>query len=339
MAKKYDDFDEPDSDGIASQILGIVSRHKREFAIVSVSAAVILLGLVVFGGYPDSEDSAQNDNVPIVRADSGDYKTAPDNPGGMEIPYRDSTVFSSTTPQKTDAGTENILADDSAEQPVPRAQLFAGLNTEGQPGQPVQAPAPAPDASVLADASSGAPAPQAVPSADAVINEAIGVGTTHPSSAGAAPSTAATAPAPVQPVEVPAAVPEQPRPAAVSPAPAKSAPAKTAPSKSASVEKSAEVAKTEPAAGVTASAKGVQPGGYYVQLASVKSQSAASTEWKKFQAKYSALGGLTFRSQEVNLGSKGTFYRIQAGPMSKDSASKVCASVKSAGGTCLVASK
>ena len=81
MAKKYDDFDDGDQNGFFDQILNIVSERKREFAIVSVSAAVLLLGLVVWGSYPDSADTGATESVPIVRADAGAYKTTPETHG------------------------------------------------------------------------------------------------------------------------------------------------------------------------------------------------------------------------------------------------------------------
>ncbi len=321
MAKKYDDFDEEDSDGLFGQILNIVSRRKREFAIASVAVAVILLGVVVFGSYPDSDEMAANESVPIVRADAGDYKTTPENPGGMEIPYRDSTVFSSVDGAKTDGGPENILADESAEEPLPRDELFAGLNTEtpqtetGLAVQPVlgdQQPGVQPPSDTLAKVETVAP-----PSNDALVKEAIGTATpdTAPTAAAPAPVAKAEPVAPVTPTET-AKVEEAP--------------------KAEEPKKAEAVAKTEPAAGTTAAK--VTAGGYFVQLASVKDTSGAAGEFKKLQAKHAGLSGLEFRTQRADL-AKGTFYRIQAGPISKESATSICNGIKSKGGSCLVVAK
>lgn len=307
MAKKYDDFDEADQDGVFDQIFGIISGNRRTFAVLTVTAAVLVLGLIIWDSYPSSSEQAAAESVPIVRADAGDYKTRPENPGGMEVPYRDSTVFSSDE-QSASGGTENILADDSSEEPVSRDSAFAGLNTEGdQPGG-----VPAPAGETVADQPMGEVEatqsamnkvePVLPPSNDDLVKEAIGTETT----------TAA------------AAVPE-----AVDRAPKVEEPE--------SAEVKTEPAKVEPAAGTTAAK--VTPGGSYVQLASVKDASGADREYKKMQAKYSALSGVRYRTQEANLGAKGTFHRIQAGPMSKESASRICASIKSSGGSCLVVTK
>jgi cell division protein FtsN len=322
MARKYNDFDEPEGDGVFDQFLTIVGERKREFAIACVTAAVVLLGLIVWGSYPD-EDNASNERVPIVRADVSDYKMTPDNPGGMEIPYRDSTVFSAGS--QTNTGTENILADNTSEQPVPRSQLFAGLNTEGEPmdsegQQVVMAEEMIGDISEEVPFQEMAKASEVEPvsSNNDIVQEAIG----------------STATAKVEEVAPPA---QEKLAAAVTPAPAPVK--KTEPVSKQKTEKSASsVAKIEPAAGAASTAaKAVTPGGYYVQVGAVRSQSGAAGEWTKIQAKYSALGGLKYRTQEANLGAKGVFYRIQAGPMSKDSADSICARMKSqTPGACLV---
>lgn len=73
-------------------------------------------------------------NVPIVRADSDPFKVIPDDPGGMEIRHKDSTLFSAIKKEREEnPRIENLLADDENEEPMPRSQLFAGLNTDANP--------------------------------------------------------------------------------------------------------------------------------------------------------------------------------------------------------------
>lgn len=102
--------------------------------------------------------------------------------------------------------------------------------------------------------------------------------------------------------------------------------------------KADEMNDVQPAAGA-ASAVGtaVSSGGYFVQLASITDPARAGGEWSKMKSKYSVLSASQFRVQEASL-SSGTFYRIQAGPMSKADADSICADLKKAGkpGGCLV---
>jgi hypothetical protein len=86
---------------------------------------------VVWKLYVGGDNSTlPSENVPIIRADKEPYKVQPDDPGGMQMPNKNSTIFSSLNSNDEDRGVENLLADNEEEDPVPRSQLFAGLNTE-----------------------------------------------------------------------------------------------------------------------------------------------------------------------------------------------------------------
>ena len=94
--------------------------------------------------------------------------------------------------------------------------------------------------------------------------------------------------------------------------------------------------KIEPAVGAS-STSNIISGAYFVQLASITDPARAGKEWSKMQTLYNALAKSKFRVQEAVL-SSGTFYRIQAGPMSKYDANNVCESLKRENkpGGCLV---
>ncbi len=97
-------------------------------------------------------------------------------------------------------------------------------------------------------------------------------------------------------------------------------------------------AKIEPAAGgAMNSGSAITAGTYFVQLASITDSTRAAKEWSKMQVRYPMLSSVKYRVQEASL-SNGTFYRIQAGPMSKSSANKICDALKASGkpGGCLV---
>ncbi len=85
-------------------------------------------------------------------------------------------------------------------------------------------------------------------------------------------------------------------------------------------------------------AESVKPvsGSKYIQLASVKSESEAKEKWQKLQAQYPNLKGASLRVQRADLGAKGIFFRVQAGPMAADDAQKICSGIKSSKGDCLL---
>lgn len=72
-------------------------------------------------------------------------------------------------------------------------------------------------------------------------------------------------------------------------------------------------------------------------MAAVSSQAAAESEWKRIQSRHTdLLGALSLNVQTVTL-AKGTFYRIQAGPLAdRDAASTLCANLKAQNQDCLV---
>ena len=106
------------------------------------------------------------------------------------------------------------------------------------------------------------------------------------------------------------------------------------------VEKPTQVASAEPGAPATADPK-AKPTGVRVQLASLPSEAAAWDAWKQISGKYSAqLTGLTAMVELADLGTKGTFYRVQTGPFATVAAAQErCTAMKAAGLDCLVVGK
>lgn len=88
-----------------------------------------------------------------------------------------------------------------------------------------------------------------------------------------------------------------------------------------------------------ATQKSTTASGFYMQLGSYRDPSGAKKDWAIMQKKYPQyLSGLSFRTEKVDLGAKGTWYRLYAGALKEDKARKLCASLKSANpGGCIVA--
>jgi sporulation related protein len=119
-----------------------------------------------------------------------------------------------------------------------------------------------------------------------------------------APQVATAPPAPVAP-------PTPVAPKAVAPAPA-----------------APKVAPPPPAAA----------GSYRLQLGALKTEEAAKAEWLKLQRQNSdVLGKLSLSVSRIQLGAKGTYYRIQAGPVADEGrASQACAALKSRNVSCIL---
>lgn len=260
-------------------------RRGPLLGILTASVALFLLFAVFWSTYPRGEDASKGP-VPTIRADATPYKATPDNPGGMDIPYRDSTVFEALRSKGDQEGgkIESLLPP--AEQPIPKEQMFAGLKTE-----PIE------------DKAAATP-PPAIDAVDEIKTLDSG------------------------PVKSSATAEQQ-----GTILPAKAEVSKEAVTTPAGVEPAAGNAKAP-------TAKSPEAGSYYIQLGSVKDRNAAATEWKKLQKQFPAqLGNLTLRVQEVSLGSKGTFYRIQGGTVAQASGKDICTTIaaKRSGGCIVVA--
>ena len=62
--------------------------------------------------------------------------------------------------------------------------------------------------------------------------------------------------------------------------------------------------------------------------------------WNDLSKKYKMLKDLPHEVESADLGAKGTFYRLKAGAFKeRQEADKICNSIKTSGGSCLVKKK
>ncbi|MGH1398655.1 MAG: SPOR domain-containing protein [Alphaproteobacteria bacterium] len=309
---------------------------------IFATGALLLVGAafasVIMMGYSGSKDEA---NIPVVEAQETAFKDVPAEAGGMNVPFQDSTVFESLAGAeiKETAPIENLL---SSEDEVARMEAFAAeaerLIQESEAARKAAEIRSIETAALIEEATGVAPPRAASSAVQDRVNDAVNAPSENllqkiePARragdlyeiASAAPEVVTpkiTAKAPVTPVVKPSVPVKAEEPAA--------------PVQIARVESSAaaQAAAIAPAAGFAITA-----GSHYVQLGSVKSQAGASSEWGKFKKKYAAeLSDAKYRVQRADLGERGVFYRIQAGPMSASSAKEVCGSIKAVTpGGCLV---
>jgi len=306
--------------------------------IALLSVGVIFAGVLVMS-YPSGPDDEKD--IPIVTADLRPVKVQPGSRGGMKVPYSDSTVLSDVGRDsdgwERDPGVENLLASveetlASKEEELARATenaLPVGVSTadkglgkgEAQESKKQQA-----DPAILLQKIEK-------PSADVSAQNESAESDERPKL-----HAAATSPETIDFVKSVLDKDEKPdQEAAKAVSAPKTVPPKEAPAKIARVPAADILSKIEPAAGAASPAVDLVKGTYYVQLASIKVRDRADGEWKKFQAKYAPLMRADYRVQAANLGERGVFYRIQAGPFSKAQANKICDSIKAQKpGGCLV---
>jgi hypothetical protein len=78
-------------------------------------------------------------------------------------------------------------------------------------------------------------------------------------------------------------------------------------------------------------------GGWRIQIASVKSEDVAKSTWARIStANGDVLGSLKMQPIRVDLGEKGVWYRVQAGPLDEKQAHSVCGTLKGRKSDCVV---
>ncbi len=303
---------------------------------IFATGALLLAGAafagIIIASYPSGDDGGE---VPVIQAERTAYKTQPGERGGMNVPYQDSTVFSGLRDGEGAEGApvENLFA---SEEPVDRLEAFAA------------------EAERIIEES------EAREKTLSLIEDATGVeGAGEAEVAVAEPKVMKQEVEKIRPEELMQKVEKTPATTSTTTAQAGTSPdtiefvqsvldkkdgkvpedevaLNTIPEEAMQAA-AARAAAFEPAAGVAAGA-GVRPGSHYIQLGSVKTATGAADEWSKLQKKYpSELAGLEYRVQRADLGERGVFYRIQAGPISGEDAGSLCDSIKAQSpGACLV---
>jgi hypothetical protein len=292
---------------------------------------VMLFGLIILAVVAGSIayfalSGGEDDVLPVVRADNAPVKEAPGEGerGGMDIPHQDSTLFAGMRGEEGGEGeVENLLMLDAPNQvtTMPKEQELE----------------PVPEPEVVAEAPAAKKQVQSLLDDIAEKNTGSAPEAPKPAPAAAAPAEAEAASAYTKPETIHAAGSSPETIAFVKSVLDKKA-ADTAP---AAGEETATPAPTKAPAATSSAAPAAATGTHYVQLASVGSRENAETEWPKLQKKYSAqLAGAGHRVDAADLGERGVFYRIQAGPFSKDVATAKCNAIKAvSSGGCLVVSK
>jgi cell division septation protein DedD len=151
------------------------------------------------------------------------------------------------------------------------------------------------------------------------------------------PETPLPRPAPAEP---PAETPAAPPPGAAANAPATAAPSPPPPAApSAAAPAPAPEPKPAPAAAAPPPpAAKAEAKGYRLQLGAVRTPEGAKQEWERLKREHrDLLGALGFSAPRVDLGERGVFYRIQAGPVADAAAAeRDCRELKRRGVRCIL---
>lgn len=146
---------------------------------------------------------------------------------------------------------------------------------------------------------------------------------------------------PVKPVPVKEASPPvaaKPEPAPIAPPPAPQVPLVTQTAAPPAVAVAPPISPAASTAIANAPVAGASGAAYRLQLGAVRSEEAAKQEWEKLKrAQPDLLGKLSLTTSRADLGDKGIYYRIQAGPIADAAvATQSCATLKSRNVGCIL---
>jgi hypothetical protein len=287
--------------------------------------------LVTQGNQPIAPVPSNNDaNNPIARviAPGGPAPDAPTAPGAATA----------------DAGAADTAAppadnNDNADSLGPRKVRTVIVKPDGTivSSDAVPAPGDAPASADTAPTASNVPAVPPIPTNDDTAAIAGGKSgqelpiTPDPNAASGEPA-AAPAPAPAKTAAAPTPTP--------SPQP-KTAPRIASANTAGPIDLTPGTGKPSTdvaSAGQTSGALPVVAGGTLVQVSSQRSEDAANATFRDLQARYpNILGGYTPDIKKIDLGDRGTYYRVRVGPFSSANAQNLCGALKNAGGACILA--
>lgn len=291
-----------------------------------MSGLVVLMAVAGFFGLAwyayKSGDTTDDKDVETIHADANPVKEAPANPGGMEIPDQDKTVYGLINGNRNNKpAAEHVLP--APEEPIKRPDV---TQAPAEPAKPAVAAAPATTQPAPASAAAPAtPAPVVVAAQDQPRPVQFDPKTHElPQSASAAAPAAPqaeTAPLPVTGVAAPEA-----------PVILKHVPEKA----SADDDDDADAKDTGDADKPAAPPSAAPAGHVRIQLGAFKSEGEAKGEWARIARKFThQLDGKPHYILRADLGAKGIYYRLQAGAfVTSKAAEQFCRTL--AGQGCLV---
>ncbi len=284
-------------DDIIEKTAGASAGARKAGIVFLATITIAVFSVALWFAYDQGVRRGVQMAPPLIKADAGPTKIAPDEPGGMAVPHQDKTVYDRLSGKTETVEAEKLLPppETVVEKPlaiIQDAKPEAGTDPVPKPPKveslPITPPAEEPKEQTAAKPEpKAAPEPPAAPKAEVK------------------PETEA-------------------KPAAT--------PASVAPK------------KPEPAPKVTAKAdpKSLTPdalqSGYLIQVGAYRSPARARSGWQSLvKANTSLLGSLTPLVVRADLGARGVYHRLRAGPVDGPEAAKaLCDRLKQRKVACLV---
>lgn len=111
-------------------------RSRTPLLVAGVLVLLAAFGGVMFFAYQQGVKEGMRGAPPLIRADEGPAKVAPEDPGGIQIPHQDKRIYDRIAGNEREDGVERLLP--SAEEPLPLPQADAPAPVTEAPRQTEQ---------------------------------------------------------------------------------------------------------------------------------------------------------------------------------------------------------
>lgn len=140
--------------------------RRRPLVILAIIALLILFAGVVFFAYKQGLKQGALDNPPVIHADNSPIKVAPENPGGINIPHQDRSVYDRISgaddSNNAASDTEHLLPNPEEPIQIAPSQQAPAAEATPQTEAPATAAAPTTAPTTVPETAPQAAAPEAV---------------------------------------------------------------------------------------------------------------------------------------------------------------------------------
>jgi SPOR domain len=268
---------------------------------------------IIWYAYPTGQEKYAGKDIPLITADKTAYKFKPEDPGGMEVPHQDSTVFAPLE-KGGDKAVEKLRP--APEEPLDKDTALA----QPMKKPPIDTQPKDMTLSTIQEIPEKVGAPEKV-------------------------ETLVSPPKPEVKAEAvkPQAKPDTKKPEAKPVVKAEAKPVAPKPEVKAEVKPSIVAVEAQPlpplAPATPVEKANVPPatGGVYIQLGAYRDLAGAKADWTLLQKKHSELKGLSMHTEVVKIAGKGPLTRLQAGKVAEARAKEICSLMKARGNNgCMV---
>jgi cell division septation protein DedD len=290
------------------------ARRRFPGILIGFVIAALLMGGAFWWGYDLGRSGENSLFPPLIQADRAPIREAPAEPGGLQVPNQESLVFDGVSGEEDTADQVGVLST-PPEEPLARSDA----QRTAQQDQDIE---PSAAAIRVIDTDAGGVETEAVPPPPPPLAEED------------LSATALRAGREATSGPIPQELDPKQQIAAVTPP---AAPRVTTP-KSAETETAPVVAPAPKVAPADAPPVLAAAGAFRVQIGSYRTEAGALSGWKILQTAHdSLLKDLKPTIVSADLGARGVFHRLQAGPLAgRAAADTLCTSLKVRKQGCLV---